>query len=160
MESYRIQLFLHILAAILAFGPTFVYPFLQGFAERRGAGATRFALQFIQRIENIIVVPGALLVALFGTGLIFDDRTGYKDDFPIWLAIAVTWFAAAFVVSQTIQRRAVSQAVASLRDQPDDAPLPDAYRGFARQIQMIGGLLGLSVIGITFMMVWGAEGGF
>lgn len=91
MESYRIQLFLHILAVVLGLGVTFVYPFLQAFAERQGVIATSSALRSMRRLEDIVVIPGGILVLVFGVSLIFDDRTGYTDDFPGRLMIAISW---------------------------------------------------------------------
>ena len=160
MESYRIQLFLHIAAAIVAFGATFSYPFLQGFAERQGTGATRFALRAIQRIEKFLVYPGAILVPLFGIGLIFDDQTGYSDDFPVWLMIAIAWYVLAFGTAVTVQRNNLKKGLEALEGAPDNAPLPEAYVPIGKRMQMVGGLLGISVIGIAFLMVWGGEGGF
>jgi hypothetical protein len=37
---------------------------------------------------------------------------------------------------------------------PDSAPLPEGYKPIAMQMQIVGGLLGLSVIAIAFLMVW------
>lgn len=160
MDSYRIQLLLHILAVIVGLGVPFAYPFLQAFGERNGVAATRFALRSIERVENFVVYPGAVLVFLFGLGLIFDDQTGYKDDFPAWLTVAVTWFVIAFAVSFFVQRRNVKRALEALEGVPDGPALPAAYEPIGKQMQIVGGLLGLSIVGITFLMVWGTEGGF
>jgi uncharacterized membrane protein len=160
VDSYRIQLFLHVLAVVIGLGVAFVEPFLQAFAERQGVNATRNALRFIQRIENILVTPGAILVAVFGVGLIFDDRTGYRDDFPTWLMIAIAWYVVAFVVAATLQRRNLKDAIEALEGAQTDDALPVRYVEISRRIQMVGGLLGVSIIGVLFMMVWGAEGGF
>ena len=98
--------------------------------------------------------PGAVLAALFGIGLIFDDGTGYKDDFPTWLMIAVTWFVAVFILASTVQRSATLSAIATLDGLPDGPKLPDAYVAVAKRIQMVGGFLALSIVGILFLMVW------
>lgn len=154
MDSYKLQLFLHIAAAIVGLGATFAYPFLQGFAERQGVGATRFALRVTDRIENFLVTPAAVLLFLFGLGLIFDDTTGYSDDFPTWLAVSIVWFLAAFLVANTVQRMHTRRALEALDGVPDDAPLPEAYVPIGKRMQIVGGLLALSVIGIAFLMVW------
>lgn len=160
MESYRILLFLHIAASVVVFGATFSFPFLQGFAERRGVTATRFMLEFTRRLDNILITPGALIVAVFGIGLIFDDETGFKDDFPGWLMGAVLWFVVMFAVMVTVQRRTVGDALKALDGAQDEGSLPVGYVALGKRLQMVGGLLGLSVLGILALMVWGAEGGF
>jgi len=154
MDSYKIQLFLHVAVVIVALGATFCYPFIQAWGERRGVGATRMALQFSEHLEKVLVIPGAVLTLLFGLGLIFDDATGYKDDFPMWLGIAIAWFLVAFTVAAVFQRAAVSKAIDTLEGLADNADFPAAYMALSRRIQATGGFLGLSVIGITFLMVW------
>ena len=154
MNSYRLELFLHVATVIVALGVTFVYPFLQGFAERQGVAATRFALKFSEYLEKFVVLPGAVLLFIFGGLLIGNDQTGYKDDMPTWLIISIIWFIAALAIAVFVQRRNVKRAIASLEGVPDSAPLPDGYKPIAMQMQIVGGLLGLSVIAIAFLMVW------
>ncbi|MBI2766902.1 MAG: DUF2269 family protein [Chloroflexi bacterium] len=154
MNSYKLLLFLHIIAVVIALGVTFVYPLLQGFAERQGVGATRFMLRFSRRLESMVVLPGAALVFLFGLGLIFNDQTGYKDDMPAWLTFAMTWYIAAVAVAVFVQRRNVGKALATLEGVPDTGTLPAEYTAVAKQLQIVGGLLGLSVVAIAFLMVW------
>ena len=154
MDGYEIQIFLHITIAIIAFGVTFALPFLQAWSEKRGVGATRMALEFSQHLEKIVIVPGSVLVALVGIGLIFDDRTGYKDDFPGWLIAAIAWFLAAMVVGAVVQRKNVEAAVDSLVGVAETATLPTAYLAVANRMKLTGAFLGLSVIGVTLLMVW------
>lgn len=142
------------MSVVVAFGTVFTFPFIQAAGERGGVATTRFALNLIEKLEKMLVRPGAVLAALFGIGLIFDDGTGYTDDFPMWLMIAITWFAAVFILAMTVQRSAGLAALAALDGQPDGPKLPDAYVAIAKRIQMVGGLLALSVVGILFLMVW------
>ncbi len=154
MESYKAQLFLHILAAMIGLGGTFVFPFLQSFAERKGVAATRFAMEFSLRLERLLIMPGATLVFLFGLGLIFDDGTGYKDDFPGWLMIAIALFVAVIAVAWFVIRPIEKRALAALDGLPDSPGLPAAYLAESKRIQMFGGMLGLGFIVIVFLMTW------
>lgn len=154
MDSYKLLVFLHIITAIVALGSTFALPFLQGFAQRHGVGAMRLYLRFTVFHDNILVLPGAALVALFGTALIFDDVTGYSDDFPTWLMIAITWFIVAVIIDLALMRPLTHQAIEMLEGVPDDAPFPEGFDRLGARAQMLGGLMGLSVVGITFLMVW------
>lgn len=160
MDSYRIMLLLHILAVVVGLGATFAYPFIQATAERSGVTATKQALRTILRIEHLVVYPGAALVFLFGLGLIFDDQTGYDEDFPGWLMWSITWYVIAVAVAVIVQRRNLKRALAVLDGAPESPTLPAEYTPIGKQMQIVGGLLGLSVVGIAFLMVWGREGGF
>jgi len=160
MTGYRIMLFLHVLAVVVGLGATFAYPFLQAFAERNGVGATRFMLRFTQRLQRMVVWPGAVVVLVFGIGLTFSDELTYKDDMPVWLTIAIVWYLAAFALDVFVQRRFVADALKTLDGVADSAALPDAYVTLGKRIQMVGGVLGLTVVGIAFLMVWGANDGF
>ncbi|MFN0148585.1 MAG: DUF2269 family protein [Dehalococcoidia bacterium] len=160
MNSYRVLLFLHIAVVIVGFGAIFVLPFLQAFAERTSVGATRFVLRFSRRLENFVIYPGSVLVFIFGIGLMMDDKTGYRDDMPVWLTIAIVWFLAIAALSYFVVRRTAAQALASLEGVADDGSFPAAYMALSKRLQMVGGIIGLSVVGIAFLMVWGADGGF
>ncbi|MCA9855125.1 MAG: hypothetical protein KC482_16340, partial [Dehalococcoidia bacterium] len=98
--------------------------------------------------------PGAALVALFGVGLIFDDATGYKDDFPTWLMIAIAWFIVVPVIDWFLMRPLTRKAIDLLEGVPDDGEFPPSFKALESRAGMLGGLMGLSVIGITFLMVW------
>ncbi len=154
MESYKIQLFLHIGAAIVALGATFAIPVLHAWAERRGVGPTRMALQFSHHMEKVLVIPGAVLVLLLGVGLIFDDATGYKDDFPWWLGVAIGWFVAAFAVAAFVQKANVDRTLATLDKVEDDGDFPPSYMNAAGRVKITGAVLAISTIAITFLMVW------
>jgi len=154
MESYKLLVFLHVAAVVVGLGITFSFPFLQAAAERSGVGATRFFHEASMRIEKMVIYPAVAVIFLMGVGLIFDDNLPYKDDFPVWLMVAIPWYVGAFVLSWFVQRKNVAAAVETLRGVPDGAALPAAYTEIAKKIQMVGGILGLSVIGILFLMVW------
>ena len=113
-------------------------------------------LKFSLYLEKFVVIPGAVLLFIFGGLLIGNSNTPnqYKDNMPAWLTIAIVWFLAALAVAVFVQRRNTKRALASLEGVADDAPLPDAYKSTAMQMQIVGGLLGLSVIAIAFLMVW------
>ena len=160
MNSYRILLFLHVAVVIVGFGVIFALPFLQAFAERTSVGATRFTLRFSRRLENFLIYPGGVLALVFGIGLMMNDKTGYKDNMPAWLSIAIVWFLAAEALSVFVMRRTTAQALRSLDGVADDGSFPAAYMALSKRLQMVGGIIALSVVGITFLMVWGAEGGF
>ncbi len=153
-DTYRIMLYVHVAAALVGLGVTFSFPFLQGAAEKTGTGATRFALRVIDRVDLFVVYPAVALIVVFGVGLIFSDVTGYSDDFPVWLMVAIPYFLGLWLVSFLVQRPAYKAALRTLEAVPDDASLPEAYEPLGKRMQMVGGFLALSVLIILFLMVW------
>lgn len=154
MTLFKIELFLHVAAVIVALGVTFVYPFLQAFAEKNGVASTRFALRFGERLENIVVIPGAIALFVLGLLMIVNDDTGFKDEMPLWLTIGITWFLAAFALAMLVQRKNVKAGIKALEGVPDGADLPPDYMAISKRMQIVGGLVGLSIICITFLMVY------
>ena len=154
MTLFKIELFFHVATVVVALGVTFVYPFLQAFAERNGVASTRFVLRFTERLENMLVFPGAALLFVFGLLLIMNDESGLKDDMPVWLTIGTVWFLAVVAVAFFVQRKNVKAGIASLEGVADNAALPAEYLAISKRMQMVGGLIGLSVLCITFLMVY------
>ncbi|MEX2081649.1 MAG: DUF2269 family protein [Dehalococcoidia bacterium] len=153
-DVYRLLLFFHIGAAVLGLGVTFAYPFLQSAAERSGTGAVRFTMQMFDRLDKLVVYPAAALIVAFGVGLIFSDVTGYSDDFPVFLMVAIPLFLVTWLLSLFVQRPIYLAALRTLDGVPDDAPLPEAYGPLGQRVQMVGGLMGLTIVVIIFLMVW------
>lgn len=151
LESEEIQLFLHVTAAIVALGVTFVWPFLMPFAERQGVAATKLIHRFYMFLDKYLVIPGAALVFLFGLGLVFSEDH-LREDPPAWLWASIIWFVAAFVVAAIVQRPLIASAARTLEGADDSGELPAAYRPAARRAQIVGMLLALSVVAITFLM--------
>lgn len=154
MESYKLLVFLHVAAVVVGLGITFAFPFLQAAAERSGVAATRFMYEAARRVENIVILPATFIILLLGVGLIFDDNTHYKDDFPAWLMAAIPWYIATGLVWWFVARKFADRALATLQGVPDNAPLPAAYYEFGKKVQMVGGILGISILGILCLMIW------
>lgn len=154
MESYKALVFLHVAVIIVGFGSTFAFPFIQAAGERSGVGGTRLAMQIMQRSMRFLVIPAAILTPVLGVGLIFDDVTGYSDDFPAWLMASITWYVVAVAVWAAVLMGGVAKALNTLDGVPDGPALPAAYAPIGKRMQIVGGLVGLSYIGIAFLMIW------
>ena len=152
-NTFKLLLFLHIAAVVLALGPTFAFPFMEGIAKGKGVGATRFVLEFEDRLEKIWIRPGAILLFLFGLGMILKEEE-FREDMPVWLMVGTLWFVAAFLTALFVQSRNVKNGLKALEGVPDGDAYPAAFEPIAKRIQIVGGLLGLSVVGIAFLMVW------
>src|SRR5580704_9706440 len=96
MNWFLLWLFLHILAAVIAFGPLFVFPIV-GTMAAQAPQNMRFATELNQRIETRLVVPLALTMLVSGSGLIWTaDINFFRTGF---LIVAVALYLVALIIS-------------------------------------------------------------
>ena len=78
--GYKFALFLHILAVVLAFGPTFGYGFFFSVAPQHPR-ATPAILAGIQKVDRYLVNPGMIVLLLAGIYLLADGPWEGSDAF-------------------------------------------------------------------------------
>jgi uncharacterized membrane protein len=146
----------HILAAIVAFGPAFSFALIatQGQKEPQHAA---FAAELIHTLSARVVIPVALVVGVFGIGLIF---TAHVDLWGSeWLLIALALYIAAIAFSIFVQlprggRLAEMLSAMPPGPPPPGTPPPAEIVAQAKQLQFGGIYLTLSVVAIVVLMVW------
>ncbi len=153
-DWYRALLFVHVASVVVALGATFALPLLQPMGARGGVRTLRFVLEFTHRLETRIVGPGSGIAFLSGLALIFNDRTGYSDDMPLWLTVAVAWFLVAAVVANVFQAPNLKKAIMLLDAVPDEGPMPRGLGPLASRMRITGQMLSVSTIGVLLLMVW------
>jgi len=103
---YSFWMILHVLTAIIAFGPALALPLLGRYAQTHPAAAATIA-DLGHLVEQRLVAPVSLLVGLTGVALIFAVppwRDGPIDLWGTpWLVASVVWFVAALVFSTLFQ---------------------------------------------------------
>ena len=97
----KVWLFLHVLSAIVAFGPTFVFGPLAGMIRANPQHAV-FGAKVSNMIETKIVMPAAALVPLFGAALIFSRRLEFWKS--TWLLIAAGVYTINYAFAFFVQR--------------------------------------------------------
>src|SRR6185436_8144818 len=70
ITAYGVGLFIHVLAVVLAFGPTFGYGFFVATAERDDPRSVPTVLRAIQKVDRYLVQPGLLVVLVAGIYLL------------------------------------------------------------------------------------------
>jgi len=102
--GYQILGFLHIVAAVVAFGPLFIYPSMQ----RAGAGAE------VARLHMRMSFPGLVLVGLLGGALV-----GASDEViemsEAWVTLALLGWVALVAVSWFLIRPSIGDSSESAR---------------------------------------------
>ena len=96
-----IFLFLHVMGAIVAFGPTFsVFPIVGQLAGREPQHAN-FAARLNGRVAQVRTVPLAVFQGI--TGLVLIWLTGYNPFSQLWLGLAIVLYVIALGYSTAVQ---------------------------------------------------------
>lgn len=149
--DYKIALFLHILAVVLAFGPTFGYGIFFSVAPQHPR-AVPAILTGIQRTDRYLVDPGMIVLLLAGIYLLIasDDAWGGGDAFITvgFLAIIVLFgLQHAFFRPQTA--KALEIATRDLKAGDEFSP---EFEAISQRLSKVGSLAGLIVVVTIFFM--------
>jgi Predicted integral membrane protein (DUF2269) len=160
---FTFYLIVHILGVIIAFGPSFAFPFMGAMLEKHPEAALYMA-EVTDVIERRMVLPVAVIVPLAGTGMIY---TAHIDLWHSeWLLISIVLYAAAFFFALFVQLRNGTRLVHLLRSMPPGPPPegatgpPPEIAALAKRLQIGGMYLTASVVVITILMIWQPGGAF
>ena len=90
-------LFLHVLAAVVAFGPTFAFPIIGGMGGREREHAN-FAVRVSETVTSRIVLPVALTMPVTGVGMIVIAGLDLASRAYWWLGIAIVLYVIAISI--------------------------------------------------------------
>ena len=149
--DYKIALFLHILAVVLAFGPTFGYGILFSVLPNYPR-ATPAVLAGIQKIDRYLVSPGLIVVLLAGIYLLIasDDAWSGSDAFVTvgFIAIiALFGLQHAFFRPQTARAKELAE-----RDLKTGDTLSAEFEEVSKRLGTVGPIAGLIVVVTIFFM--------
>jgi Predicted integral membrane protein (DUF2269) len=157
-------LVMHVLGVILAFGPDIVMIPLIATMGQKYPRYSAFAAEVIHVFETKVATPVAVLIPLFGVGLIYTaDIDLWKSE---WLIVSIILYIGAFFFAVTIQTSNSAKFVKLLQSMPapplDPGVPPAAEPGgpppevaaLGRKLQLGGMYLALSVIVILVLMIW------
>jgi hypothetical protein len=145
-------LFLHMMGAILAFGPTFAYSIMAAMASREPQYAN-FSARQIAAISNGLVYPLAVIQGVTGV-LVFIAAPSNEFKTGLWLTLAIVLYAVALTFALTVQRNALHRFIELTATPPTPGQPPSAEIPAAGRIMQRGGIfMGLLVVVIVFLMV-------
>lgn len=144
-------LFLHVMGAILAFGPTFAYSIMGAMAGREPQHAN-FSARQTEAIGNKMVYPLAIFQGITGLLLILAANIDFKA--APWLGIGIVLYIIALTVAFTVQGNALHRLIelTSTPPAPGSPPSPE-IPATVKKIQRGGMFLGLLIVVIVFLMV-------
>lgn len=149
-------LFLHVLGAIVAFGPSFAFPIIGGMGGKEPM-LGNFAVRVTEKIERGIVLPLAVVQGVTGIGLIWS--AGINPTTNFWLGLGIILYLIALSYSIFVQVGAVEHVI-TLTTMPAGGPPPGAPAGpppglaeAVQKVQRGGMLLTVLLVSIIFLMV-------
>ena len=157
MTWFRFWLLLHIFTAIAAFGPTYAFGFIAGYAAKDPKNA-RVVTEIIHGIETKITIPAAVVMPFLGLALI------YSGHFPLWqntwLVIAIILYTILFFFSVLVQRTNTLKMIGAIERMPAPAsgaaagpPAPEVT-ALGKVIAMGGAFQTLLLTTIIVLMIW------
>lgn len=152
MEQFLpLLLFLHVMGAILAFGPTFAYSIMGAMAGREPQHAN-FSARQVAAIGNKLVYPLAIFQGVTGVLLIIASKRDLVNE--RWLGLAIVLYAITLTYALTVQRHALHHLIemTSTPPAPGSPPNPE-IPATVKKIQRGGMFLGAMIVIIVFLMV-------
>lgn len=157
MTLFTALLFLHVLGAIIAFGPTFSSPIIGRMgAQERAHG--NFAMRVSHELARVQILPLAIVQGLTGLGLII---TGSIDVLQsAWLLVAIGLYLFAIGYAIFVQTPLANRIIAMTTPPAGAAPAgppaggpPPELMAMITRIKRGGVLLIVLVVSIVFLMV-------
>jgi len=162
---FTLFLFLHIGAAIIAFGPTFAFPIIGGLASKDPMHGN-FASRVNEALEDKLVLPFAISMPFTGVFLIWFAHVNLLDRSGWWLAIAIVLYAIAITLAVAFQRPLVHRMVQLTAGGPPPgagsggpavgarpAGPPPELLATGKKIQRNGQILSILIVLIVLLMV-------
>lgn len=149
--GYKFVLFLHILAVVIAFGPTFGYALFMSVSQRYPR-ATPAILEGVQRSDRYLVNPGMIVLLLAGLYLLSDGPWKAGDafvSFGIAAILVLFGLQHGFFAPQVRKAKALAE-----RDLESGDELSEEFLAVSQRIGKVGSLAGLIVVVTVFFMAY------
>jgi hypothetical protein len=128
---------IHILTAIVAFGPNFALPLIARMAAQEPQHGL-FALRLTDRIERRIVIPAALTMPISGGLLVWSEEINLAS--AHWLVLAIGLYLVAMTFAIGVQMRTIDRMIEVAGGMAVGGPVLAAGPGaaLARPVAIIG----------------------
>jgi uncharacterized membrane protein len=157
---FTFWLILHILAAVVAFGPTFAFPIIGVMARRQPMHAA-FATEVTVTVSERFTIPFALSMPITGTALIVAGHIPFWSS--DWLVGSIGLYVVAILYSIGVQRPAGLRMIRLLERVPTGDPgvgatapagSPPDVAVLGKKLATGGQVLGPLTLGIFVLMIW------
>jgi hypothetical protein len=149
--GYKIALFLHVVAVVLAFGPTFGYALFFSVAPQYPR-ATPAILTGVQKCDKYLVNPGMLVIIV---AAIYMQIDGDWDANEAFISVGFLAWALLLALQNAFFTPNVRKAKEMAeRDLKGGDTLSDEFEALGQKIGKVGSLAGIVIIVTTFFMTY------
>ncbi|HMI81123.1 MAG TPA: DUF2269 family protein [Solirubrobacterales bacterium] len=149
ITGYSVGLFIHILAVVLAFGPTFAYGIIFSILPNHPRSAPAL-FDAIRKVDNYLVTPGMLVVLLAGIYVMAEGNWDGGEAFITigFLAVFILFgLQHAFFRPQGRKAQALAE-----RDLKNGDTFSEEFEEITRRLSVAGPIAGLVVVVTIFFM--------
>jgi hypothetical protein len=151
LSAFEVGMFIHVLAVVVAFGPTFGYGFFVAAAESKYQEALPGVLRTINDMNRLLVTPAMVILLLAGIYMLADASISMSETYvSVGFVAIIALFGLVHGYFLPRGRKAVELAE---RDLGAGGELSPEYRALSKQIAQVGQLTGLIVAVTIFFMV-------
>ena len=153
MDLFLTLLYLHILGAIVAFGPGFAAMVVGPMVAKEPQHANFFARTQVATGRRLIT-PVAISLALTGIAMILVRGWGNITAGAHWLEVGILLYVVAIVLAMAVQAPAGRRLVELTAQPPAPGTPPDPdIPATARRVRYVGLAMSALVVVIAFLMV-------
>ncbi|HEX8754368.1 MAG TPA: DUF2269 family protein [Solirubrobacterales bacterium] len=150
VTDYSVGLFIHILAVVLAFGPTFSYGLLFSISSKYPR-ATPAIFEGVRKVDRFLLEPGMIVLLLAGIYLMAEGSWDASEAFiSVGFVAIIVLFGLQHAFFRPQGKRA--QEIAE-RDLKAGDTLSEEFNEIARRLGTVGPIAGLIVVVTIFFMV-------
>ena len=156
----QLFLFLHVMGAIIVFGPVFIFPIIRNQARKSPQNGP-FAAALGDFISHRLILPGAVVQGITGVGLILILGADLTSSAYRWLVGGIILYAIAISYSAFVQGPASAKMVRLTSGGPPPGPPPAGapagpppeVAATGAQLQRGGMILTVLIVAIVILMV-------
>jgi Predicted integral membrane protein (DUF2269) len=147
-------LFLHVLGAIVAFGPTFAFATVAS-AGRAEPQHANFGTRLSHTISSRFVYPVGITLPITGLAMIGILKINPLERTHWWLGIAIVLYTVAYGYSFFVQRKLVERVIelTSAPPPPGASGPPPEVPALGKRIGQGGMVMGVLLVLIVLLMV-------
>jgi uncharacterized membrane protein len=159
VPMFQLFLFLHVMGAIVVFGPSFAFPFIAAQVQKTPQHGN-FAAVVMEIIERRLILPGAVVQGITGIALIIIAGRDLTQPANRWLVAAIVLYLIAIGFASMVQAKNAEKMVELTSHMPPGPPPAGAPAGpppeiaaTGKKLAQGGQLLSLLVFLIVLLMV-------